>query len=172
MDTDAGRQCVRKWTGLLRSGKLHAAGMVCASIVDDGTVDAAGSERDRLAPSPSWLLPVDQQAAAAAVTMEDGDKRSLLHGLLAPNQQSETELRAVAALIEEAVAGFIGQAALATFTRQLSLSLQSLHSFDSLAIVLTKVCEPAQSAWITHDRNREDPADIEFFRVATDDSQR
>jgi hypothetical protein len=91
----------------------------------------------------------------------------MLHGLLAPNQQSETELRDLAAMLEKAVEGFIGQASLAAFTRELSVNLQALHSFDTLALVLTKVCEPVQTAWITHDRNREDPANIEFYRVLT-----
>jgi hypothetical protein len=70
-------------------------------------------------------------------------------------------------MIETSVEGFTGQAGLAAFTRQLITSLQSLHSFDSLALVLTKVCEPVQTAWITHDRNREDTVNIEFFRVLT-----
>jgi uncharacterized membrane protein YgcG len=70
-------------------------------------------------------------------------------------------------MIEACVEGFTGQAGLAAFTRQLIASLQSLHSFDSLALLLTKVCEPVQTAWITHDRNREDTVNIEFFRVLT-----
>jgi hypothetical protein len=63
--------------------------------------------------------------------------------------------------------GFTGKAALATFTGQLTESLQALHSFDSLAAVLTRVCEPVQAAWITHDRLREEQANIDFFRALT-----
>ncbi len=63
--------------------------------------------------------------------------RVLQHGLLAPDQQTEAELQAISAMIELASDGFIGKAAIATFTVQLTESLQSLHSFDSLALVLT-----------------------------------
>ena len=70
-------------------------------------------------------------------------------------------------MVDTDMEGFTGQAGLAAFTRQLTASLQSLHSFESLAVLLTKVCEPVQTAWITHDRNREDPANVEFFRVLT-----
>ncbi len=117
--------------------------------------------------SPGWLLPVDQQQTVVAAATDNEDARPRLHGLLAPNQQNEVELGALAAMIDKSVEGFTGQAGLAAFTRQLTVSLQSLHSFDSLALVLTKVCEPVQTAWVTHDRNREDPVNVEFFRVLT-----
>ncbi len=116
---------------------------------------------------PGWPLPVDPQQTVVVAATDSGDARTRLHGLLAPNQQDAAELVALATMIDTSVEGFTGQAGLAAFTRHLIASLQSLHSFDSLALVLTKVCEPVQTAWITHDRNREDPGNIEFFRVLT-----
>ena len=116
---------------------------------------------------PGWPLPADQPQATVVAATDSEDARPRLHGLLAPNQQDEVELGALAAMIETSVEGFTGQTGLAAFTRQLITSLQSLHSFDSLALLLTKVCEPVQTAWITHDRNREDTVNIEFFRVLT-----
>jgi hypothetical protein len=47
---------------------------------------------------PGWPLPVDQQESAAAVTTDSGETRILLHGLLAPNQQNEAELRDLAVM--------------------------------------------------------------------------
>ena len=88
---------------------------------------------------PGWPLPVDQQQTVVAAATDPDDARPKLHGLLAPNQQNEVELGALAAMIDTSVEGFTGQAGLAAFTRQLTVSLQSLHSFDSLALVLTKV---------------------------------
>ena len=116
---------------------------------------------------PGWPLAAESGQTLAADATESEDERPRLHGLLAPNQQTEAELKTVAAMVDTGMEGFTGPAGLAAFTRQLTASLQSLHSFESLAVLLTKVCEPVQTAWITHDRNREDPANVEFFRVLT-----
>ena len=168
MDAVAGiQQRVCTGTGLLWSGQLHAAGVDDTNFVDHDTGNGAGSQRDRL-PDVARLAPTGRPATnSSGRATNNEDARPRLHGLLAPNQQNEVELGALAAMIDKSVEGFTGQAGLAAFTRQLTVSLQSLHSFDSLALVLTKVCEPVQTAWKTHDRNREDPVNVEFFRVLT-----
>ena len=68
-----------------------------------------------------------------------------MHGLLAPGQQTEVELQMIGATIESVGNGFIGKATIATFKAQLTESLQSLDSFDSLALVFTRLCEPVQA---------------------------
>ncbi len=46
-------------------------------------------------------------------------------------------------------------------------SLLSLHSFYSLSWLLTRVAEPVQAAWITHDRLPVERVNVEFYKAIT-----
>ncbi len=91
------------------------------------------------------------------------DTRMLLHGLLAPGRQTEQELQAAHALIDLAKVCFSNKTVLSDFTMLLSSSLLTLHSFDSLYWILTRVADPVQAAWITHDRTRAETVNVDFY---------
>ncbi len=68
-------------------------------------------------------------------------------------------------LIDQAVYGCPMKTLLSAFTGTLTTSLTSLHLFDSLYWVLTKVAEPVQTAWVTHDRGHADKINKDFYKA-------
>jgi hypothetical protein len=111
------------------------------------------------APTPSYDFTMVPDPTTG-LTTAGGVTRVLLHGLLGPGQLTEAELQAVESMVELARAGLSNKAALSDFTVALSQSLGSLHYFDSLSWLLTRVAEPVQAAWVAHDRLRTERTNV------------
>ncbi len=88
-----------------------------------------------------------------------------LHGLLAPGQQSEHDIRVVEDLAITAHDDFSNKSVLNAFTLLLNVILLNVHSLDTRSWLLTLVADTVQEAWIGHDRSRVEPVNIPFYEA-------